>query len=159
MAFQILVFVAAMARVVQAAPQWPAAPQRFQSSSQRSSPTYQSLGVLQPQTPKDLGDYEKIVSSTIDIIPEIASTFEKLGRPEPQDPDFINKVMLGFMPLPRKVIKANDEVQGQTLSEDEYQAFNAAERVMPFMNRLRKMNFFVPPEGPKPVEPVETVAQ
>ncbi|KAK7073120.1 hypothetical protein SK128_013401 [Halocaridina rubra] len=111
--------------------------------------TYEAIGVLQPQTPDDgsLGSYDKLVSATINLLPDIADVFERVSRDhKPNDPLRVQEIFMDFMPITRKVMRATEEVDGRSFSEDEWHRFNAAEAVMPsvltFMNNLREMDFF-----------------
>ncbi|XP_027227645.1 uncharacterized protein [Penaeus vannamei] len=109
---------------------------------------YQALGVLQPESPRDLGDYENIVGATIDVLPDIVEVFSKItqARGKASEPQIINRVMTEFLPITRKVMEATEKVEGTKIPDDTYHRFNAAERVMPhvvtFMNQLRDMDFF-----------------
>ncbi|XP_037794793.1 uncharacterized protein LOC119590100 [Penaeus monodon] len=109
---------------------------------------YQALGVLQPESPRDLGDYENVVAATIDVLPDIVKLFRKVSenRDRANDPENVQQLMLDFMPITRKVIQATEKAEGRKISQDTYHRFNAAERVMPhvvtFMNQLREMDFF-----------------
>ncbi|XP_037794789.1 uncharacterized protein LOC119590096 [Penaeus monodon] len=115
----------------------------------RASPQrYQAVGVLQPQTSRDLGNYENIVAATIDVLPEIVKVFSKVtqARGRASEPQIIQRLMMDFMPITRKVMEATEKAEGTKIPEDTYQGFNAAERVMPhvvtFMDQLRDMDFF-----------------
>lgn len=121
----------------------PARPQHF--TVQNKGQNYQSLGVLQPQS-RDLGDQEKIVAATIDLLPEIADLFERVTRERSNNPERIQEIIQEFMPITRKIMYATADVEGRSIPVEDIQRFNAAEAVMPsvitFMNRLRDMDFF-----------------
>jgi len=116
--------------------------------AQAAPQRYDTLGVLQPETPRDLGAYENIVGATIDVLPEIVEVFRKVSqnRDRANDPESVQQIMLDFMPITRKVMEATEKAEGNKFSQDTYQRFNAAEKVMPhvvtFMNQLREMDFF-----------------
>ncbi|XP_047494567.1 uncharacterized protein LOC125042753 [Penaeus chinensis] len=115
----------------------------------RASPQrYQALGVLQPEGPRELGDYENVVAATIDVLPDIVEVFRKVtqSRGKANEPEQIQRVMTEFMPLTRKVMEATEKAEGTKIPDDTYHRFNAAEKVMPhvvtFMSQLREMDFF-----------------
>ncbi|XP_063606570.1 uncharacterized protein LOC134781319 [Penaeus indicus] len=131
MTFKVLLIAAAVLCLSRAAPQG-----------------YEALGVLQPESPRDLGDYENVVAATIDVLPEIVEVFRKVSqnRDRANDPESVQQIMLDFMPITRKVMEATEKAEGRKISDDTYHRFNAAEKVMPhvvtFMNQLREMDFF-----------------
>ncbi|XP_064108141.1 uncharacterized protein LOC135216675 [Macrobrachium nipponense] len=108
---------------------------------------YQALGVLQPEA-GDVGPYDRMISATIDVLPEMADVFEEIADDprHPNDPQRIQKVINVFMPLTRRLILANAEVEGRQWAKEDQYRFNAAGAVLPsvfsFMDRLRNKDFF-----------------
>ncbi|XP_047494633.1 uncharacterized protein LOC125042788 [Penaeus chinensis] len=131
MVFKVLLVAAAVLCLGRAAPQ-----------------RQQVLGVLQPQGSRDLGEYENIAAATIDVLPEIVKVFSKVAeaRGKTNEPQTIQRLMLDFMPVTRKVIEATEKAEGRKIPKDTYHRFNAAERVMPhvvtFMDQFMNMDFF-----------------
>ncbi|XP_042880519.1 uncharacterized protein LOC122258574 isoform X1 [Penaeus japonicus] len=110
--------------------------------------SYETLGVLQPESPRELGEYENMVAATIDVLPEITKVLSKVtqNRDAANDSEQIQQMVLDFLPITRKVMEATQKAEGTEIPEDVQHRFNAAERVMPhvvtFMNQLRDMDFF-----------------
>ncbi|KAK7073121.1 hypothetical protein SK128_013402 [Halocaridina rubra] len=110
---------------------------------------YQAAGVLKPET-KSAGKYDNIVSSTIDILPEITEVFQKItadhGRSNPNDAAYVERVINAFLPISKKVLFATAKAEGRAVQSEQLEALNAAEAVMPavfrFMESLRKNDFF-----------------
>ncbi|XP_068203966.1 uncharacterized protein [Palaemon carinicauda] len=108
---------------------------------------YEALGVLQPEA-GDVGPYDRIISATVDVLPEMADVFEEIADDprHPNDPQRIQKIINVFMPLTRRLIVANAEVEGRQWAKDDQYRFNAAGAVLPsvfnFMDRLRNKDFF-----------------
>ncbi|KAG7167009.1 uncharacterized protein LOC121868765 [Homarus americanus] len=134
---QILLCMAACASVALGQPQ------NYQTP--RSHETYQATGILQPES-ADLGENQRLVAATIDILPEITEVLQRVGNSRSTDPERVQQVMLDFLPLSRKVLKATADAEGKELNRKDIQDINAAEAVMPsvieFMNKLREMDFF-----------------
>ncbi|XP_053626693.2 uncharacterized protein [Cherax quadricarinatus] len=107
--------------------------------------TYRATGVLKPES-KELGSSERLVAATIDLLPEIADVFERVGGVSSNDPEAVQQAIVEFLPLTRTSIKAAAEAEGREVNEDHLRRLSAAEAVMPavndFMNRLRRINFF-----------------
>ncbi|XP_027227648.1 uncharacterized protein [Penaeus vannamei] len=123
----------------------------------RAAPqSYEGLGVLQPETPRDLGAYENVVAATIDVLPDIVELFRKLSRNRDRanDPEDAQQMLLDFMPITRKVMEATEKAGGAGISQDTYHRLNAAEKVMPhmvtFMDRLREMDLGLPTPTTQP---------
>ncbi|XP_045612580.1 uncharacterized protein [Procambarus clarkii] len=120
-----------------------AAPQNYPFG--QPAQTYQATGVLEPES-ADLGSNERIVAATIDILPELAEVFERIGVDGFSDGERGQKAMLEFLPLTRKLLKAKADAEGTEVRKEDLQRVNAAEAVMPavndFVNRLRKLNVY-----------------
>lgn len=115
-----------------------------------SSQTYSSLGVLHPSSNTDLGPYGNMVAAVIDILPEITEVFQQLAddpaRSADFDPDFVQRVIMAFLPISRKVLEASAKAEGRTVRPKELERLAAAEKVLPsvfaFMEELRKTDFY-----------------
>ncbi|KAK7073115.1 hypothetical protein SK128_013396 [Halocaridina rubra] len=100
--------------------------------------------------PKELGRYENLVTTLIDVLPEIADVLEYITRdPEREETlttDRIGRVLDKFMPIAKSLLKASAVAEDRTLSERDYEALIAAETLLPsafsFMDRLRDIDFF-----------------
>lgn len=108
--------------------------------------TYQAQAVLTPES-RELGAQEKLVSATIDLLPEIADVFERMQSESPIQPQRNMNVVLDFMPLVRKVMQVQAEVEDKSLPEEVVHQINAVEVLIPhvntFLEKLRQMDYRV----------------
>ncbi|XP_042880517.1 uncharacterized protein LOC122258573 [Penaeus japonicus] len=117
-----------------------------------SAQTYEALGVLQPETPRELGKHEGVVAATIDILPEIARVLKEFSarmarsQDDPFDSQNIFEILMAFMPLTRKILFAVAEAEGRIVSEEELQRLDRAEEILPsalnFILELQGSEFF-----------------
>nr|XP_027227647.1 uncharacterized protein LOC113819638 [Penaeus vannamei] len=117
-----------------------------------SAQTYEALGVLQPAKPKDLGKHEGVVAATIDILPEVAKTLKELtsrmtrSQADPFDSQNIFEILMAFMPVTRRILFAVAEAEGRSVSEEELQRLDRAEKILPsafkFMLKIQGSDFF-----------------
>ncbi|KAG7167005.1 uncharacterized protein LOC121868687 [Homarus americanus] len=111
--------------------------------------TYEALGVLQPST-RDLGPYDNMVAATIDILPEIAQVFEQItsdpARSNNFDSGFVERVILAFLPISRKVMEAMAKAEGKSVQQEDLDRLARAEAIMPsilaFIEKLRTTDFY-----------------
>lgn len=108
--------------------------------------------MLQPEKPRDLGKYEGVVAATIDILPEVAKTLKELAsrmarsQADPFDSQNMFEILMAFMPVTRRILFAVAEAEGRSVSEEELQRLDRAEKVLPsafsFMLKLHGSDFF-----------------
>ncbi|XP_068204768.1 uncharacterized protein [Palaemon carinicauda] len=111
---------------------------RSSSVAQRGEPT----GELQLDTraPND-----GMVEAVLELLPEVSQIFRQINsdpaRSNPNDPDFVYRVIMAFMPLSKKVLEATAKSEGRAVNQEELQRLNAVDSIMPvvikFMSSMR----------------------
>ncbi|XP_027227636.1 uncharacterized protein [Penaeus vannamei] len=102
-----------------------------------SAQRYEALGVLQPARPTGLGDHEKMVTATIEILPDVAKTLRELAmrmarsQDDPFDSQNMFEILMAFMPVTRRIMFSVAKAEGRTVSEEELQRLDQAERMFP----------------------------
>merc|ERR1712105_286942 len=110
---QILVLLCACASAVWAAP----TPQDFADT----------LGVLAPEVPDDLGRYDNMVFATMDVLPLVATAFEDsadgMGRGvDPINGERIGAFITGMMPVSRRLVRLQAEEEGRAVDPEQIRA-------------------------------------
>ncbi|XP_068204765.1 uncharacterized protein [Palaemon carinicauda] len=117
----------------------------FASASFAAPQVYEAGNVKYPAT-GDFGYLDSLVAETINILPDISGVFGRITKDRSTDSSRVQDVMMEFLPITRKVMKATEKVDGKKFSRGQWDRFNAAEAVMPsvlsFMDSLRDMDFF-----------------
>jgi len=108
--------------------------------------------VLQPAKPRDLGKYENVVAATIDILPEVSKSLKELAsrmtrsQDDPFDSQNMLEILMAFMPVTRRILFAVAKAEGRTVSEEELQRLDRAEKILPsafkFMLQIQGSDFF-----------------
>ncbi|XP_037794190.1 uncharacterized protein LOC119589671 [Penaeus monodon] len=103
----------------------------------RPPPDYEAPGVLQPAKPRGLGKYENCLKGAGRRMTPPQD--DPLDRRNVGDPD-------GFMPVTRKILFAVAKAEGRTVSEEELQRLDRAEKILPsafkFMLQIQGSDFF-----------------
>ncbi|XP_066978394.1 uncharacterized protein [Macrobrachium rosenbergii] len=115
---------------------------RASQNSPGISPSSNPTGELQLDT---RGANEGTVEAIAELLPEISKVFEQINsdpsRSNPNDPDFINRVILAFLPLSKKALEATAKSEGRAVRQEELDRLNQVDVMMPtvikFMNSLR----------------------
>ncbi|XP_066977847.1 uncharacterized protein [Macrobrachium rosenbergii] len=121
-------------------------------------------GTFEFQTPASrnitrlpFGKYTYMVEATKRLLPVMSSVFRKIttdaDRPDPNDPDFIEKMMVAFLPATKEILAAAAKAEGRVPRKEEFDQIDQSEPVMPnvfnFMERLRKSDYYTPVSGVK----------
>ncbi|KAG7167008.1 hypothetical protein Hamer_G005315 [Homarus americanus] len=105
----------------------------------------QVTGLLQPEE-GELGEHQKIVGATIDLLPDIADVLQRVGNRQSTNSENVQRIIVDFLPITRKILKATADVEGREVNKEDVQRIYAAEAVMPsvveFMEKLRDMDLF-----------------
>ncbi|XP_037794791.1 uncharacterized protein LOC119590098 [Penaeus monodon] len=78
-----------------------------------------------------------MVTATIEILPDIAKTLRELAsrmarsQDDPFDSQNMLEILMAFMPVTRRILFAVAKAEGRTVSEEELQRLDRAEKMFP----------------------------
>ncbi|KAK7073122.1 hypothetical protein SK128_013403 [Halocaridina rubra] len=97
-----------------------------------------------------LGIYANMVEATNSLLPILTNVFRDVtsspDHPNPEDPDFLEEMMLAFLPASREILQVAAKAEGRVLSKEELDQLDIAIPHMPnifkFLQRARKVHFY-----------------